>query len=73
LTWQFEFDLTPLHTEVIFTESGQKSKKAQPNTHMGLFAHIPFKKTNENDMAGHGICFDFYYCPKHRQTGQNVC
>ena len=24
-------------------------------------------------MAAHGICFDFYYQPKPRQTGQNGC
>ena len=22
-------------------------------------------------MAAHGICFDFYYCPKPSQIGQN--
>ena len=32
-----------------------------------------FKENNENDMVAHGICFDFYYQPKPRQTGQNDC
>ena len=30
-----------------------------------------FKENNENDMAAHGICFDFYYWPKPSQIGQN--
>ena len=29
------------------------------------------KENNENDMAVHGICFDFYYRPKPSQIGQN--
>jgi hypothetical protein len=32
---------------------------------------LEFKENNENDMVAHGICFDFYYWPKPRQTGQN--
>jgi hypothetical protein len=31
------------------------------------------KENNENDMSAHGICFDFYYWPKPRGTGQNGC
>ena len=27
--------------------------------------------SNENDIAVHGICFDFYYWPKPSQIGQN--
>jgi hypothetical protein len=33
--------------------------------------HFKFKGKNENDMASHGICFDFYYRPKPSQIGQN--
>jgi hypothetical protein len=29
------------------------------------------KENNENDMAAHGICFDFYYRPKPSQIRQN--
>ena len=32
---------------------------------------LKFKESNENDMAAHGICFDFYYQPKPSQIGQN--
>ena len=35
--------------------------------------YLKFKENNENDMAAHGICFDFYYRPKPRQTGQKGC
>ena len=32
----------------------------------------PFSmENNENDMAAHGICFDFYYQPKPRKIEQN--
>ena len=33
--------------------------------------HLEVKENNENDMAAHGICFDFYYRPKLSQHGQN--
>ena len=33
--------------------------------------HLQFQENNENDMAAHGICFDFYYRPKPSQIGQN--
>ena len=33
--------------------------------------YLNFKENNENDMAAHGICFDFYYRPKPSQIGQN--
>ena len=33
--------------------------------------HLKFKENNENDMAAHGICFDFYYWPKPSQIGHN--
>ena len=35
--------------------------------------YLRSKENNENDMAAHGLCFDFYYRPKPRQTGQNGC
>jgi hypothetical protein len=31
------------------------------------------KENNENDMVADGICFDFYYWSKPRQTGQKGC
>ena len=34
--------------------------------------HLEFKENIENDIAVHGICFDFYYPPcKLSQIGQN--
>ena len=36
-----------------------------------IFYFKKLKETNENDMAAHRICFDFYYQPKLRQTEQN--
>ena len=33
--------------------------------------HLEFEENNENEVATHGICFDFYYRPKLRQIGQN--
>ena len=33
--------------------------------------HLNFKENNENDMAAHGIRFDFYYGPKPSKIGQN--
>ena len=35
--------------------------------------YLKFKENIENDMAAHGICFNLYYRPKPRQTGQNSC
>ena len=35
--------------------------------------YLKFKENSQNDKAAHGICFDFYYQPKPRQTGQNGC
>ena len=35
--------------------------------------YLKFKENNKNDMAAHGNCFDFYYRPNLRQTGQNGC
>ena len=36
-----------------------------------MFGKYSFKENNENDMAAHGICFDFYYQPKLSQIGEN--
>ena len=47
-----------------FIKIGQKLKKRHTNKDMGLFARIPFKENNENDIAAHPICFHFYYCPQ---------
>ena len=33
--------------------------------------HLEFKENIENDIAVHGICFDFYYQPKLSQIGQD--
>ena len=48
------------------------SKKFIKTISTSIF-YLKFKVNNENDIAAHGICFDFYYWPKPRRIGQNSC
>ena len=60
-----QYDLIQLHRQIIHQNDGiSMSNSLKPFS-------ILKKENNENDMAAHGICFDFYYQPKPSQFGQN--
>ena len=62
-----KYDLIQLHKQIMHQNDGHEKFIETITT--SIF-HLK-KETNENDMAAHGICLDFYYQPKPSQIGQN--
>ena len=60
-----KYDLIQLHRQSIH----QNEKLIEIFTTSIFYSKS--KENNENDMAAHGICFDFHYRPKPSQIGQN--
>ena len=57
------YDQIKLHKQIIHQNDGISMRN--------LLKPSPPAFSNENDIAVHGICFDFYYWPKPSQIGQN--
>ena len=45
---------------IIFSDIHEKIIETMTTT----ILHLEFEENNENEVATHGICFDFYYRPK---------
>ena len=62
-----KYDLIQQHRQIIHKKSWDIHEKFIETITTSIF-HLKFKENNENDMAAHGICFDFYYWTNLRQN-----